>query len=101
MLSNSKRIIYRLFVDVLGYEKPRALQINAVDQVMSDNDNLLLIRKTGEGKSAVLHGCCCLENGVVVFLTPLLGLSAQQNQQMQCLSDQHVYSFHVDLLSPQ
>lgn len=101
MLPHSKKIIYRLFVDVLGYNNPRAFQIDSVNEVMNNNNNLLLIRKTGEGKSAVLYGCCCLENGVVICATPLIGLSAQQSQLMHYLSVENVYSFHLDLLSNQ
>ena len=57
------------------------------------------MRKTGEGKSAVFYSSCCLCGGVILSITPLPGLSAQQCQQMEFLGEHGVHSFHLDTLS--
>jgi len=97
-LTKRKRIIHRVLSVALLGKTPRMLQIEGVYRLLHENKNTLLVRKTGEGKSDVFNGCCCLAGGVVLCITPLLGRSAQQRQQMKFLGCHGVHALHLDVL---
>ena len=83
---------------ILHGQHLRLFQIESVYSLFHLKKNTLLVRKTGEGKSAVFYAACCLFGKVVLSITPLIGLSAQQCQQIEFLEEYGVYSFHLDTL---
>ena len=98
MLSSPKQLIYNLLKSDMKLEHPRTFQVEAIYELMYNSNDVFLARKTGEGNSVVLQGCCCICAGVVICLTPLLGLTPQQSQQMQFLSLEGIFIFYVDSL---
>ena len=68
-----------------GISNPRDYQIDAIFQYAYRKKNIYLIRKCGEGKSAVLQTSCLLLRGIVVCLVPLIGLGSDQVNKTKAL----------------
>ena len=73
-----KEIISKVMREGRGIKNPRDYQLEAIFQFAYRKKNIYLIRKCGEGKSAVLQTACLLLRGIVICLVPLIGLGSDQ-----------------------
>jgi superfamily II DNA helicase RecQ len=89
-------VITHVMDKVWGIKTPRYFQVEAVARLVFDpNTCLYLIRKTGEGKSAVVLTSSTLLRGITLVVVPLLGLGCDQVAKAQ----RHRYkveAFHLD-----
>ena len=58
-----------------------------------------MIRKTGEGKLAVLQAVCCMGSGVAICVTPLLGLCLQQRSYFSSLCNSGITAIKLNILN--
>jgi superfamily II DNA helicase RecQ len=83
-------------VKVWGILPPREFQVSAIAQlVFYPKTCLFLIRKTGEGKSAVVFTLATLLCGICLVVVPLLGLGCDQVAKAQRPAYK-VESYHLD-----
>ena len=78
-----------------GIDNPRPYQVEAIFRLAFCRMNVHLIRKCGEGKSAVLYGMASLLRGITVCMVPLIGLGSDQVSKSK-RPDINQESYHVD-----
>ena len=78
MIKEAKRVLE----DVFGYESFRPLQQEAIEQVLSRND-ALVIMPTGGGKSIIYQIPAVLFDGLTVVVSPLISLMKDQVEQLE------------------
>mmetsp|Transcript_10303 Transcript_10303/g.15594 ORF Transcript_10303/g.15594 Transcript_10303/m.15594 type:complete len:602 (+) Transcript_10303:55-1860(+) len=97
------QMMHGLSFNVFGVEKLRAEQMVALQRCADPQFNdskLLLVTRTGSGKSHVTRTLGVMMNGITVIFVPLLSLSADQMKKMeeakQCFGS--VETHHCDEL---
>jgi superfamily II DNA helicase RecQ len=74
-----RAVIIEVMKTVWGISSPREFQVEAVARLVFEPKTCLyLIRKTGEGKSAVVLSAATLLRGITLVVVPLLGLGCDQ-----------------------
>jgi superfamily II DNA helicase RecQ len=91
-----RKIVHHVMTEVWGILEPREFQVQAIIRlVFQPKTCLFLIRKTGEGKSAVVLTAAMLLRGITLVVVPLLGLGCDQVAKAQRTSFK-VESYHLD-----
>jgi superfamily II DNA helicase RecQ len=94
--ARQRAVIIRVMANVWGISSPREFQIEAVARLVFEPKTcLFLIRKTGEGKSAVVLTASTLLRGITLVVVPLLGLGCDQVSKAQRRRHK-VEAFHLD-----
>jgi superfamily II DNA helicase RecQ len=96
---NRTSVINSMLKEVWGVDSPHSWQTEAVHELaFGDEVCLLLVRKTGDGKTNVLLGAATLLGGVSLCVVPLLGLGVDQEARVESSTGELVRSFHLDEL---
>jgi superfamily II DNA helicase RecQ len=91
-----RQLVTHIMLQVWGILAPRHFQVEAVSRLVFHSKTcLFLIRKTGEGKSAVVLTSTTLLQGITLVVVPLLGLGCDQVAKAQRLRYK-VESYHLD-----
>ena len=89
--------------DVWGLATANSWQVDAIWLLSraAHASRLLLVRKTGDGKSAVVFGAASLLRGVSLVVVPLLGLGVDLCARVNgpAARARHVVAFHLDELA--
>jgi hypothetical protein len=94
--ARQRAVIIRVMANVWGISSPREFQIEAVARLVFEPKTcLFLIRKTGEGKSAVVLTASTLLRGITLVVVPLLGLGCDQVSKAQH-HHHKIEAFHLD-----
>jgi hypothetical protein len=76
-----ERLLERLLVDRFpqapSRPKPRTLQVDVLQRLVFARQDLILVVKTGFGKSLIFHAWTILTGKVSIIIVPLLGLADQ------------------------
>jgi hypothetical protein len=89
-------VITHVMEKVWGISSPREFQVEAVTRlVFEPRTCLFLIRKTGEGKLAVVLTSATLLRGITLVVVPLLGLGCDQVAKAQRRRHK-VEAYHLD-----
>ena len=76
-----ERLLERLLVDRFSQAsirpKPRTLQVDVLQRLVFARQDLILVAKTGFGKSLIFHAWTILTGKVSIIIVPLLGLADQ------------------------
>ena len=94
--------------DVWSTEKLRPIQIDALEMMVDPkicDFKMLLVGRTGIGKTHFFRMMGCIIGGIIVQISPLLALSADQLTKLSDAKQQDVYgsveAHNVDELSPE
>ena len=87
--------------DVFGVPTLRPRQVEAASKLIFDRScrgRLLVVDRTGGGKSLILHTVAACVAGVSLVIVPLLSLTADQLSRLQSASQTHgsVKAVHLD-----
>jgi superfamily II DNA helicase RecQ len=94
--SRQQAVIKDVMEKVWGILAPRDFQVEAVASLLFQrNTCLFLIRKTSEGKSAVVLTSATLLRGITLVVVPLLGLGCDQVSKAQRPAFK-VEAYHLD-----
>jgi superfamily II DNA helicase RecQ len=92
-----RAVITHVMENVWGISAPRDFQVEAVARLVFEPKTcLFLIRKTGEGKSAVVLTSATLLRGITLVVVPLLGLGCDQVAKAQRRLHHKVEAYHLD-----
>ena len=86
-----------MFKEVWGIDELRGPQRQAVEFLAVQGARVLVVAKTGLGKSAIPLGVLALLCGVAFVLVPLIGLGA--DQMARAMEGRGVVAYHLDELS--
>ena len=90
-----QRIINRV-LEIWNIPSPKPYQVEAISCLcFSTKRRLYLVRKTGDGKSAVVLASATILRGITLVLVPLLGLGCDQVAKAFRL-EQRVEAYHLD-----
>jgi superfamily II DNA helicase RecQ len=89
-------LITHVMAKVWGITSPRYFQVEAIARLVFEPQTCIyLIRKTGEGKSAVVTTSSTLLRGITLVVVPLLGLGCDQVAKAQ-RRRYRVEAYHLD-----
>ena len=88
----------------MGIDQPRPFQVDAIGvaryhAVPATRTTMLMVRRTGDGKSAVPLGALRMRGGVGFSMVPLLTVGTGQAADANKMCP-GIMSYHVDELSP-
>lgn len=93
--SHQCAVVNSMLSTVFKLKKPHYFQVYSVALLRwTSLRHLLLVRKTGEGKSAIIMSLAILFGGVTLSLVPLVGLGADQSTKAKSFS--HIESIHLN-----
>lgn len=76
-----EKLLERLLIDRFPQAsirpKPRTLQVDVLQRLVFARQDLILVAKTGFGKSLIFHAWTILTGKVSIIIVPLLGLADQ------------------------
>jgi hypothetical protein len=91
-----KDLILHTLLQLWGIDHARDFQVEAIHQLAFTDDNYLyLIRKTGEGKSAVPLTVAYYQRGIAIMMVPLIGLGSDQVSKSNS-PGHRIESYHLD-----
>ena len=92
--ASAASIIVDMLGDVFGMTSPKPFQVTTIYLLAFIFSTVLLIQKTGAGKSLVILGAAALLGGVIVVIEPLVAVGADQARSV---SEKTLWikSFHV------
>ena len=92
--ASAASIIVDMLGDVFGMTSPKPFQVTTIYLLAFLFSTVLLIQKTGAGKSLVILGAAALLGGVIVVIEPLVAVGADQARSV---SEKTLWikSFHV------
>ena len=76
-LQEAKEDIEEMGQECLGF-KLRDFQVETTYDLAYRRSNVLLVRGTGSGKSAIFHGASVMLEGITIIIEPLLAVQADQ-----------------------
>lgn len=85
--------------EVFKITAPRDFQIDAIYKLAFLKLRLLVVQKTGGGKSLLVPAALKFMGGVALVVEPLLGVGADQSRSAQSYGDSDTIVFHLDGLS--
>lgn len=90
-----------MFNSVFHITQPKAFQLNGVYALAFLSSNLLLVEKTGGGKSLLVLGAAVLLMGITIVLQPLIAVSADQARSAAEFGadESDLLAFHIDDLT--
>lgn len=91
----AKEIIVTMLLEVLGVTSPHSFQITAIFLLAFMFSTVLLIQKTGAGKSMVVLGSAALLRGVIIVIEPLVAVGSDRARAATQKSS-WIKSHHVD-----
>ena len=100
--SDHEQTIRQVLSSVWGHPEARPWQVAAISDLCfaASPPRLLLVRRTGDGKSAVIFGAATLLKGVSIVVVPLLGLGVDLVGRVNsgARPSARVFAFHLDEL---
>ncbi|EJK56323.1 hypothetical protein THAOC_23821 [Thalassiosira oceanica] len=81
--------------ELLPMGTPHEYQVEAISSIVFDRQNLVLIRRTGEGKSVVPLAVTAMRRKVTIVLVSLIGLGSDQATK-NFLEGERVEAIHLD-----
>jgi superfamily II DNA helicase RecQ len=105
MASLSERqneVVRTMLAEELNLISPRPFQVDVIREAVFPSQagppHILMVQKTGEGKSAVIMGALLMLRGLALIIVPLLSIGTGQASAATKLC-RSVDSYHVDELS--
>jgi len=96
-LEQASPVITAMLIDAFGVANPRPFQVDGIYALAYLSANLLVVQKTGAGKSLVPLGAAALMGGVTYIIEPLVTVGDDQassaNRQASAAG---VKAFHLD-----
>ena len=96
-LEQASPVITAMLIDAFGVANPRPFQVDGIYALAYLSANLLVVQKTGAGKSLVPLGAAALMGGVTYIIEPLVTVGDDQassaNRQASAAG---VRAFHLD-----